>query len=56
MKAYWEIFLSLNLGAWSLYLLARLLIADYFRHKEEFWDRIQIKMAKVTKRNQNAEG
>jgi hypothetical protein len=35
------------------YLAARILIADYFRHKEEFWQRIQIKM---TKGQHNAEG
>ena len=40
-------------GFVAVYLLARLLIADYFRHKEEFWDRIQVK---VTKGQQNAEG
>ena len=35
------------------YAVTRLLIADYFRHKEEFWDRIQVK---VTKGQHNAEG
>jgi hypothetical protein len=39
-------YLLIIFGSSLLYLWARLLIADYFRHKEELIDRINIKVTK----------